>query len=140
MKSKKANKAVQPDDKPRMHERNKHHNPYDFPTLITQIPELEPFVKEGRAGLQTIDFANATAVKLLNKAILKADYGIAHWDIPENYLCPPIPGRSDYLHYLADILRNSNYGKIPKGHNIKGLDIGVGANCIYPLLGHQLYG
>jgi 23S rRNA (adenine1618-N6)-methyltransferase len=36
------------------------------------------------------------------------------------YLCP-IPGRADYIHYIADLLAESNNGIIPKGHGIQGL-------------------
>lgn len=91
-------------------------------------------------GNKSINFANPTAVKILNRALLKSFYGIAHWDIPENYLCPPIPGRADYMHYLADLLANNNRGIIPHGAKVRALDIGVGANVIYPLIGHAEYG
>jgi 23S rRNA (adenine1618-N6)-methyltransferase len=67
-------------------------------------------------------------------------YHIAHWDIPEGYLCPPIPGRADYIHYSADLLASSNNHAIPKGNKIKVLDVGIGANCVYPIIGHQEYG
>jgi 23S rRNA (adenine1618-N6)-methyltransferase len=33
-----------------------------------------------------------------------------------------------------------NNGKIPTGEKIKCLDIGVGANCIYPIIGNKEYG
>jgi 23S rRNA (adenine1618-N6)-methyltransferase len=90
-------------------------------------------------GKESIDFANPAAVKVFNRALLKALYGIQHWDIPEGYLCPPIPGRADYLHCLADLLAESNGGEPPRGASVKVLDIGVGANCVYPLLGHSDY-
>ena len=51
----------------------------------------------------------------------------------------PIPGRVDYIHYLADLLASSNNGSIPTSETIQGLDIGVGANCIYPILGNAIY-
>jgi 23S rRNA (adenine1618-N6)-methyltransferase len=73
-------------------------------------------------------------VKALNRALLKAVYGIAHWDIPQGYLCPPIPGRADYIHHLADLLDGA------KGAAVRMLDLGTGANLIYPLLGHAEYG
>ena len=91
-------------------------------------------------GDESIDFANPAAVKMLNKALLKQHYAIEYWDIPENYLCPPIPGRADYIHYLADLLAADHDGTIPTGKSIKVLDIGVGANCVYPIIGHQEYG
>jgi 23S rRNA (adenine1618-N6)-methyltransferase len=80
------------------------------------------------------------AVKTLNKSLLQAFYGLTFWDIPDGYLCPPIPGRADYLHYAADLLVSSNMGAIPKGKKVKVLDIGVGANCIYPIIGNYEYG
>ncbi len=78
---------------------------------------------------------------MLNRALLKHFYGIGSWDIPANYLCPPIPGRADYLHYAADLLATTTPGSvIPKGSTIHCLDIGVGASCIYPMLGQVEYG
>lgn len=57
-----------------------------------------------------------------------------------NYLCPPIPGRADYIHYIADLLGKYNQSKIPTGNRIKCLDIGVGSNCVYPIIGSKEYG
>jgi 23S rRNA (adenine1618-N6)-methyltransferase len=91
-------------------------------------------------GDSSIDFSNPLAVKTLNRAILKSFYDISNWDIPEGYLCPPIPGRADYIHYAADLLALSSEGKIPTGSNIRVLDVGVGANCVYPIIGHHEYG
>lgn len=91
-------------------------------------------------GNLTLDFANSKAVKLLNHALLKQYYGIEFWDIPDGFLCPPIPGRADYIHYLADLLALSNFEKIPTGPKIRVLDIGTGANLIYPILGNSIYG
>jgi len=123
-----------------LHPRNLHRSRYNFPQLIESCPALEPFVFVNPYGDQSVDFSNPEAVKTLNKALLIHFYGITSWDIPANYLCPPIPGRADYIHYLADLLASVNGGEIPKGGAVKVLDIGVGANCIYPIIGHQSYG
>ena len=123
-----------------LHPRNRHRSRYDFPELIKCLPELHAFVARNAHGGISIDFSDPAAVKMLNKALLISFYGIANWDIPANYLCPPIPGRADYIHYLADLLAQSNDGLVPKGKFIKALDIGVGANCIYPIIGVQEYG
>ncbi|MBB5635909.1 23S rRNA (adenine1618-N6)-methyltransferase [Pedobacter cryoconitis] len=123
-----------------LHPRNLHRSRYDFPQLINSCPQLEPFVFINPYGDQSIDFSNPKAVKTLNKALLIHFYGLSDWDIPENYLCPPIPGRADYIHYLADLLASVNGNEIPKGNTLKVLDIGVGANCVYPIIGHQAYG
>ena len=123
-----------------LHPRNRHQGRYDFPALINSCPELGAFVISNPYGKQSIDFANPAAVRVFNRALLQGLYGIAHWDIPDGYLCPPIPGRADYLHGLADLLASDNDESIPCGPAIRVLDIGVGANCIYPLLGHSDYG
>uniref|UniRef100_UPI0030DA251F 23S rRNA (adenine(1618)-N(6))-methyltransferase RlmF n=2 Tax=Pseudomonas sp. RL_15y_Pfl2_60 TaxID=3088709 RepID=UPI0030DA251F len=125
--------------KGQLHPRNRHQGRYDFPALIQASPELAAFVIINPYGKESIDFANPEAVKVFNRALLKQFYGVQHWDIPADYLCPPIPGRADYLHYLADLLGKNNAGEIPRGAHVKALDIGVGANCIYPLLGHCEY-
>ena len=127
-------------EKQNLHPRNPHRFRYDFKALIHSCPELSPFVFINDYQNESIDFANPRAVKMLNKAILKHFYNIQYWDIPDGYLCPPIPGRADYIHYLADLLGNNKKELIPSGKNISGLDIGVGANCVYPIIGHQVYG
>lgn len=123
-----------------MHPRNKHLGRYDLKVLADTTPALGSFVHLNKYGDESVDFANPDAVKMLNKALLQHHYGIVGWDIPEGYLCPPIPGRADYIHHVADVLRSSNYGNLREGDKVKCLDIGVGASCIYPILGHQEYG
>lgn len=134
------NKKVHPIVKSKLHPRNKNKERYDLKALVQSSPELEAFVALNKYGDESIEFSNPEAVKALNKAILKHHYKIDFWDIPEGYLCPPIPGRADYIHHIADVLCGSNYGKIPTGSKIKCLDIGVGANCIYPIIGQEEYG
>lgn len=129
-----------PAEKSDLHPRNKHRNRYDFDQLIQASPELARFVKLNAYHDASINFSNAEAVKALNRALLKKFYAIEHWDIPAQYLCPPIPGRADYLHYIADLLGDSNNGIIPRGTHIQALDIGVGANAIYPIIGQREYG
>lgn len=131
-------KREHPKIKSKLHPRNKHRERYDFKTLIEYCPELEPFVTRNKFDDESINFFDPNAVKTLNRSLLKFHYDIESWDIPENYLCPPIPGRADYIHYIADLL-NTN-GKIPTGNSIKCLDVGVGANCIYPIIGVKEYG
>jgi 23S rRNA (adenine1618-N6)-methyltransferase len=126
--------------KHQLHPRNKHKYRYNFPELIVTLPELSGFVSLNPFGELSIDFKIPKAVKMLNKALLKHFYNIAFWEIPEGYLCPPIPGRADYVHYLADLLASVNNERIPHGKQVKVLDIGVGANCIYPIIGHSEYG
>ena len=121
--------------KSKLHRRNRHKTRYNFKKLIEQTPALAHHVAINKYGIETIDFFNATAVKLLNQSLLKFDYGVTHWDIPNGYLCPPVPGRADYIHHAADILGSDDNKRIPRGQQIKCLDVGTGANCIYPIIG-----
>ncbi len=117
-----------------LHPKNKHKNGYDFGELTKSSPALKPFVSKNKYGNDSIDFGNPLAVKALNQALLKYHYDINYWDIPKNYLCPPIPGRADYIHHIAELLPNK------PGTQIRMLDIGTGANCVYPLIAHREYG
>ena len=126
-------------EKSSLHTRNLHRHPYDFDQLISCVPELNHYVFVNAYQTRTINFSIPQAVKLLNKALLQHFYNIKGWDIPDSNLCPPIPGRADYVHYIADLLAEDN-GNIPEGTSVKGLDIGVGANLVYPLISHQSYG
>ncbi len=128
------------EEKKGLHPRNPHRFRYDFKALTKVLPELKSFVFVNEYKNETIDFADPEAVKSLNRALLKFFYKINFWDIPENYLCAPIPGRADYIHYAADLLGSSNGGKIPTGKSITVLDIGVGANLVYPIIGNKEYG
>lgn len=121
-----------------MHPRNENADGYDLAVLTATSAALAKHIKTTPAGTPSIDFANPAAVKALNRALLMHHYGVKGWDIPAGYLCPPIPGRADYIHALADLLADGN--AIPTGPGVRGLDIGTGANLVYPLIGHAAYG
>lgn len=133
-------KAKNTTEKTTLHPRNPHRFNYDFEQLILAYPGLKEFVFINEHKTETIDFSIPEAVKALNKALLISNYDIQNWDIPSDYLCPPIPGRADYIHYIADLLADSNNTVIPEGETVTGLDIGIGANCIYPIIGNSAYG
>lgn len=116
-----------------MHKNNKHQKPYDFKALVQANTSLQSFVFTNKHHTTTIDFSNSEAVYQLNKAILISDYNLTDYQLPNGYLCPPIPGRVDYIHHLHDLLEVQDTKVI-------GLDVGVGANCIYPILAAQIYG
>ena len=127
-------------EKVRLHIRNKNRERYDLEALKIAVPELTDHITTNKYGAESVDFANPVAVKLLNKALLNHYYGIKNWDFPEENLVPPIPGRADYLHYMADLLGQTNFGDMPEGDKITVLDVGVGASCIYPIIGVTEYG
>ncbi|MCL4146762.1 UNVERIFIED_CONTAM: hypothetical protein GTU68_023512 [Idotea baltica] len=114
-----------------LHPRNKFNQGYDFKELIKKNRKLESDVSPNKFGNLSVDFSNPEAVKELNKALLFSYDVISHWDFPDENLCPPIPGRLDYIHHLSDLLSLEE--------DIHILDIGTGATCIYPLLGVAEY-
>lgn len=118
-----------------LHPRNPHRGRYDMDVLSDALPELTQYLTLNPRGEKTIDFADSQAVVCLNRALLKHYYQIDGWSLPSGYLCPPIPGRADYVHYAADLLRKY---QLDQG-TVKVLDIGTGANLIYSLLGARQY-
>ena len=122
-----------------MHPRNRNRQRYDLSALVSVNPELANFIKPNKYGNDSVDFSNPVAVKMLNKALLNHYYHINYWEFSDENLCPPIPGRADYLHRMADLLAESNFGVIPAGDKITCLDIGIGATCIYPVIGVTEY-
>lgn len=119
--------------KDKLHPRSFHNKPYNFQELIVKVPELKQFIVKNREGIDTILFADPKAVYYLNKALLLHFYNLNFWDIPNQNLVPPIPGRADYIHYLADLLKVDNSCKTSI------LDIGTGASLVYPLIGSSVY-
>ncbi len=139
-------KATKSKIKPKasLHPNNPHQGRYDLPLLCKALPELSAHICQNPLGENTIDFSNPMAVKVLNKALLFHHYKLKYWDIPAGFLCPPIPSRADYIHHIAQLLNPDNSNNNPqKTHNpqgIRALDIGTGANLIYPIIGVQAYG
>ena len=123
-----------------MHNRNRHRKGYNFKALVKVESTLSKFIIKNKFnGQDTINFSDPVAVKTLNLALLKCHYQISFWDIPDGYLCPPIPGRVDYLHHLKDLLSQTPNQFLPQNNAINVLDIGTGASCIYPILGQREY-
>lgn len=117
-----------------MHKNSLHNKKYDFDELTQNYSALKPFVFVNDFQTQTIDFSNPQAVKALNTALLFTYYDVKFWEFPDENLCPPIPSRVDYMHHLADLLRRSHVDQ-----DVNILDVGTGATCIYPLVGHSVY-
>ena len=120
--------------KPGLHPRNKHKNGYNFDVLTKHNKNIASLITKNDYGTVTIDFSDPKAVKELNVTLLEVHYGIKNWNFPDENLCPPIPGRVDYIHYVSDLLAESSITD-----KITILDIGTGATCIYPLLGAKEY-
>jgi 23S rRNA (adenine1618-N6)-methyltransferase len=125
---------------PPFHPRNRHQGRYAFDRLVAAHPELSKWLVRTPRDEVSVDFAEPGAVLALNAALLASQYGISDWSVPEGYLCPPIPGRADYIHAMADLLAVPNGGEVPTGDVVTALDVGVGASGIYPIVGRSEYG
>ena len=127
-----------------MHPRNKHREYLDYRDLAAQQKGFRRFVFENAWGGASIDYSNQEALEELTRSLLAQFYNIRQWALPAGYLCPPVPQRADYIHTLADLLNASlavaRSDREAVGPNIRGLDIGTGASCIYSLLGLREYG
>lgn len=115
--------------------------------LIAAYPSLEPHIIRTRLGepcRPTINYFNPESVRALNTALLVADYNVNpqyNEILPHGALSPPVPGRADYVHYIADVLKQSwPDDVIPTGVNVVGMDIGTGASAIYPTIATAVYG
>lgn len=121
-----------------IHPRNKYSdNPPDFGLLASLYPSFQSYVFYSREGKPRIDWKDFNATRELTRVLLLHDHSITWW-IPDGQLCPTVPNRSNYIHWIEDLLSSDT---IPREDNVvKGFDIGTGANCIYPLLGASLLG
>ena len=88
-----------------MHPNNLHREGYNFDALVKNHAPLKAHLFQNNFGNISIDFASSEAVMALNKALLIHHYNITDWNLPAGYLCPPIPGRADYVHHLADLVK-----------------------------------
>ncbi|PNF30379.1 hypothetical protein B7P43_G13417 [Cryptotermes secundus] len=113
-----------------MHPRNIYKTRPNFKELATSYPEFRKFAKQDITGKVTIDFKNQEALRALTTTLLHKDFGL-RVEIPLNHLVPALPLRLNYLLWLEDLLHLSV--KSREGQT-RGVDIGCGASCIYPLL------
>lgn len=110
--------------------------PYDLPALRALEPGLAAYLYTTPRGEQSVRFDEPDAVRLLNQALLRHQFGLRWYQLPAHVLCPAVPGRFDYLLYLQDFLQ-LQHGKKPKAKQFRLLDIGCGANLIYSVLAAQ---
>ncbi|KAK3155865.1 hypothetical protein QOZ80_2AG0099650 [Eleusine coracana subsp. coracana] len=128
-------------DAPTIHPRNRYAAAApDFAALAELYPSFRPFVSVSGRGRASIDFTDFAATRELTRVLLLHDHGV-NWWIPDGQLCPTIPNRSNYIHWIEDLLSSDLIPPISSSSGrVRGFDIGTGANCIYPLLGASLLG
>uniref|UniRef100_A0A8C5EXG3 U6 small nuclear RNA (adenine-(43)-N(6))-methyltransferase n=1 Tax=Gouania willdenowi TaxID=441366 RepID=A0A8C5EXG3_GOUWI len=96
-----------------MHPRNRYKDkPPDFAYLASKYPDFQQHVSTSLAGRPVVNFKEPEAVRRL---------------------IPTVPLRLNYIHWVEDLIDGQ---KQPR----RGIDIGTGASCIYPLLGASMNG
>ncbi|XP_023015508.2 U6 small nuclear RNA (adenine-(43)-N(6))-methyltransferase [Leptinotarsa decemlineata] len=111
-----------------MHPRNIYKSPPDFKQLALEFPDFRQYVKQDITGKVTLDFKDIKALRSLSCTLLKKDFDLSV-NIPLNKLIPTIPLRLNYILWLEDLL-----SFIKTEEQVRGIDIGTGASCVYPLL------
>uniref|UniRef100_A0A8B9SMN2 U6 small nuclear RNA (adenine-(43)-N(6))-methyltransferase n=1 Tax=Anas platyrhynchos TaxID=8839 RepID=A0A8B9SMN2_ANAPL len=120
-----------------MHARNRYKDkPPDFAYLAGKHPEFRQHVQTTLSGRVSLNFKDPEAVRALTCTLLKEDFGLTI-DIPLERLIPTVPLRLNYIHWVEDLIGHQGADKAVLR---RGIDIGTGASCIYPLLGSTLNG
>ena len=84
---------------------------------------------------ETIDFNSNEAIYELNRSLLLANFSLSKYYLPKGYLIPGVPGRLNYLLHLKGFIHKKfNFSN---EQQLRGLDVGSGANAIYCILGAQ---
>ena len=122
------------------HPRNIHQGRYDMTALVAAYPPLAAHIIKTIGEGQSINFFDSVAVQALNTALLIKYYDISQYSLPSGSLCPPIPGRAEYIHHLADVIYAGSVPTTKTSKSPRILDIGTGANMIYPIIGIASYG
>uniref|UniRef100_A0A8C1SIA0 U6 small nuclear RNA (adenine-(43)-N(6))-methyltransferase n=1 Tax=Cyprinus carpio TaxID=7962 RepID=A0A8C1SIA0_CYPCA len=116
-----------------MHPRNRYKDKSpDFVYLASKYPEFQKHVQTTLTGRVTLNFKDPEAVRALTCTLLKEDFGLTI-EIPLERLIPTVPLRLNYIHWVEDLTGG-------QGNPRRGIDIGTGASCIYPLLGATMNG
>ncbi|WVZ21767.1 hypothetical protein V8G54_000311 [Vigna mungo] len=113
----------------------------DFAHLAILYPSFKSFVQPSPPHMRlTIDWTDFNATRELTRILLHHRHTLTWW-IPDGQLCPTVPNRSNYIHWLEHLLSSNIIpGTISSDSKVRGFDIGTGASCIYPLLGASLHG
>lgn len=98
-----------------------------FCACVASVPSVtERFTPSGSFG--TIDWQQADSLLALTRVLLRHDFGL-DFSMPLNHLCPPVPQRLNYVHWVAELVDEP----VPTEHaltqqkrlraDVKGLDV-----------------
>ncbi|EMC96392.1 hypothetical protein BAUCODRAFT_70727 [Baudoinia panamericana UAMH 10762] len=107
----------------------------DFDALAAEDADFAAICKVSK-DKRWIDFQDPKVVQQLTKSLLKCDFALS-LELPNDRLCPPVPVRWNYVRWIQELLDTTSgdyRDHYDPEREVLGLDIGVGASCIYPLL------
>jgi 23S rRNA A1618 N6-methylase RlmF len=121
----------------RMHPRNPYSVPIDIAQLAGQFPDLyDHVISRSSNGRVVYDWHAPGATYAVTRALLKRDFDL-DWQQPLEHLCPPVPGRLNYLLWVEDLVLQD---AAAAAEGVCVADIGTGASAIFPLLGARRFG
>ena len=106
-------------------------------SMLRQTPVSEAVSDQSLLKRATIDFTDPHACRELTRVLLLHDFNIK-WGVPDGALVPALTNRLNYLAWLQDLLVLDSPAHMKEASDPyipTVLDIGCGANLIYPLLG-----
>jgi len=104
--------------------------PPPFAHLAAASPAHADLAAALAAGGGRLDFSDPAAVAALSRALLMRRFRLDGWTCPVGALVPPIAARAAYLRRMGLIVG----GGSPPPRSLAVLDVGCGANLIFPLL------
>ena len=116
-------------------ERTYYEGDVDFDALAEKDPAFAAICNTSKQK-RWIDFQDPNVVQQLTKSLLKSDFGLS-LELPDDRLCPPVPVRWNYIRWIQELLDTTSdtySDRYDPKREVIGLDIGIGASCIYPLL------
>jgi 23S rRNA A1618 N6-methylase RlmF len=121
----------------RMHPRNPYSSPINIALLARQFPDLcDHVISRSSNGHVVYDWHAPGATYAVTRALLKRDFDL-EWQQPLQHLCPPVPGRMNYLLWVQDLALQDGAAAAA---DVCVADIGTGASAIFPLMGARRFG
>ena len=130
-----------------------HRNPY----LRLPWAELrcEPLLAPFFSDVGTFRFGAPGALRELTAALLARDWAVRGWVCEPGRLCPPLPGRLNYVLWAEDLVAATELSALASHDNLKAdsmpsaallpqhravIDVGTGASAILSLLATRVTG
>ena len=116
----------------------------DFEKLAQKYPNFRQQWHAVRAKQQQTGGSFSSVVTQefnieLTRALMDSRFGVSLPSLPSDRLCPPVPNRFAYVQWLKNDLlpllcETNDYFTSMETLKYRGIDIGTGSSCIYPIL------